>query len=111
MPNESEAEITPPRRLLSLRYLLTALLAVFLLPILIWLVWGWIESARLDRALDSLEARHEPLDIEAFNVKPATAEQREASHVYARAAKLVDNRPITMQHAAALAKTIETVCS
>src|SRR4051812_4504601 len=111
MPNESEAEITPPRRQLSLRYLFMALVALFVLPLLIWLVWGWIEAARLDRVLDALEARHEPLDIAEFNVRPTTPEQREASHLYAQAGKLVDDRSISMQHAAALSKTIETVCS
>src|SRR4051794_14520788 len=111
MPSESEAEITPPRRPLSLRYLFIAVVALFVLPILIWLVWGWIESARLDRALDALEARHEPLDVAQFDLKPTTPEQREASHLYAQAGKLVDDQPITMQHAAALSKSIETVCS
>jgi len=111
MPNEIQAEITPPRRPLSLRYLFIALVAVLVLPILVWLVWGWIEAARLDHVLDALEARHEPLDLAEFNVRPSTPEQREASHLYAQAGKLVDDRPITMQHATALSKTIETVCS
>ncbi len=110
MPNESDPQ-PPRRRRLPLRYLFTALVAVFILPIFIWLVWGWVEGARLDRALDALEARNEPLDPAGFDPKPTTPEQREASHLYAQAGKLVDDRPITMEQAAALSKTIETVCS
>jgi len=110
MPNESDLQPAPRRRL-PLRYLLSALIAVFVLPIPVWLVWGWIEGARLDRALDALEARNEPLDPALFDLKPTTPEQREASHLYAQAGKLVDDRPITVEQAAALSKTIETVCS
>src|SRR3954463_13229318 len=111
MPTDPELSVRPPRRRLPLRYFIAALIGVFALPVVIWMVWGWIEASRLDRALDALEARHEPLDIAEFTVKPTTAEQREASHLYAQAGKLVDNRSISMQHAAALSKTIETVCS
>ena len=100
-----------PRRRLPLRYLFAALAAVFVLPILVWLVWGWIEATRLDRALDALEARKEPLDIATFSVTPATEEQREASHLYAQAGKLVDNRRISTEQAARLSKSIEGVCS
>jgi hypothetical protein len=100
-----------PRRRLPLRYLLITLVALFALPILAWLIWGWIEAARLDRALDALEARNEPLDVAGFDVKPATPEQREASHLYAQAGKLVDDRPITVERAATLSKTIEAACS
>ena len=111
MPNDSDSQVTPPRRRLPLRYLLIALVALFALPIVVWLVWGWIEAARLDRALDALEARNERLDIADFEVKPATPEQREASHLYAQAGRLVDDRPITSGRAEALSKTIETVCA
>src|SRR5690349_7249975 len=97
-----------PRRRQPLRVLLGAILVLFVLPILGWLVWGWVEDARLDRTLDALETRHEPLDIAAFDPKPTTAEQRQASHVYAQAGKLTDNSPITMEQAAALSKTIES---
>src|SRR6185436_18646621 len=107
MPNDSDSQVTPPRRRLPLRYLLIILVALFALPILVWLVWGWIEAARLDRTLDALEARNEPLDITGFDGKPATPEQREASHLYAQAGKLVDDRPITAEKAATLSKTIE----
>jgi hypothetical protein len=99
------------RRRLPLRYLFAALAAVFVLPILVWLVWGWIEATRLDRALDALEARKEPLDIATFSVTPATEEQREASHLYAQAGKLVDDRRISTEQAARLSKSIEGVCS
>jgi hypothetical protein len=111
MPNDSDSQIRRPRPRLPFPYLFAALAAVLVLPILVWVLWGWIEAARLDRVLDALEARHEPLDIAEFNVRPTTPEQREASHLYAQAGKLVDDRSISMQHAAALSKTIETVCS
>jgi hypothetical protein len=101
----------PPRRLLPLRYLLSAILALALLPFAGWMVWSWAEANRLERALDALEARHEPLDPAEFNVKPATSDQREASHLYAQARKLVGNMPIVTDQAAALAKTIEQACA
>ena len=111
MPNDSGPQVTPPRRRLPLRYLLTALGALLALPILLWLVWGWTEAARLDRALDALEARNEPLDVDEFAIKPTTPEQREASHLYAQARKLAAALPITSQQTETLGKTIEQLCS
>lgn len=111
MPNDPDSQIKPPRRRLPLRYVVTIIVALFALPIVVWLLWGWIEAARLDRALDALEARNQPLDIADFDVKPATREQREASHLYAQAGKLVDDRPIATEKAAALSKAIEAACS
>jgi hypothetical protein len=112
MPNDPDTtEPASPRRRLPLPYLLSALAAVVILPILIWLVWGWLEAAQLDRALDALEARHEPLDIDAFNVKPTTPEQREASHLYAQARKLTADLPITGEQVVYLGKVIEELCS
>ncbi len=110
MPIDQDFQQRPPRRTLPLRYLFSALAALFILPILIWLVWGWIEAARLDRALDALEARQEPLDIDDFNAKPTTPEQRQASHVLARARQLIANLPLTSELSASLAGTIETFC-
>jgi hypothetical protein len=111
MPNDSDSQITSPRRRLPLRYLLTALVALFVLPIVVWLLWGWIEAARLDRALDALEARHELLDIDEFNLQATTPEQREASHLYAQARKLAVALPIPSQQAETLGRTIEELCS
>src|SRR5262249_28350056 len=82
-----------------------------LLPFVGWLVWNWIESTRLERALDALEARHEPLDPAEFNVKPATADEREASHLLAQARKLISSMPIVTDQAMALNKTIEQTCA
>ncbi len=110
MPTDPELSVRPPRRPLPLRYFIAALIGVFALPIVIWMVWGWVEASRLDRALDALEARHEPLDLADFTVKPTTAEQREASHLYGQAGKLVDNRGITSPQAAQLSAAIETAC-
>jgi hypothetical protein len=110
MPTDTDRLARPPRRRLPLRYFIAALIGVFALPVVIWMLWGWIEATRLDRALDALEARHEPLDIADFTVTPATAEQREASHLYAQAGKLVDTQGITSPQAAQLSAAIETAC-
>ena len=110
MPTDTDLPARPPRRRLPLRYFIAALIGVFALPVIIWFVWGWIEGTRLDRALDRLEARHEPLDIADFTVKPTTAEQREASHLYAQAGKLIDNRGLMPHQAAQLSPAIETAC-
>lgn len=99
------------RRRLPLRHLVAVILVLLLLPLLGWLVWSWSESTRLERALDVLEARHEPLDLAEFNVKPATADQREASHLYAQARKLLGGMPIVTDQAVALGKTIEQTCA
>jgi hypothetical protein len=110
MLNALDPRPAPRRRRLPLRYLLGALAVLFFLPILAWLVWGWTEAARLDRALDALEARHEPLDIGDFDVKPTTPEQREASHLYAQARKQIADLPITSQESAMLIATIDNLC-
>src|SRR4029453_10605844 len=52
-------------------------------------VWSSIESARLERTFDALEARNEPLDVATFEPKPTTDEQRQASHYCKQAAGLV----------------------
>ena len=111
MPDDRDSQPAPPRRRLPLRYLFSALAALFVLPILVWLGWGWVEAARLDRALDALEARHEPLDVDDFNVKPTTPEQREASHLYLQARKLAADLPITSEQVVTLGQTIEKLCS
>lgn len=78
-------------------------------PVFAWIVWDRIEAARLDRALDGLEARREPLDIADFDVKPATSEQREASGLYAQAMKLVGDIPPARLTPAR--DTIEALCA
>src|SRR4051812_11237531 len=110
MPTDTDRLARPPRRRLPLRYFIAALIGVFAVPVMIWMLWGWIEATRLDRALDALEARHEPLNIADFTVKPTTAEQREASHLYAQAGKLVDTQGITSPQAVQLSAAIETAC-
>ena len=111
MPNESDLPSRPPRRRLPLRYVLGVAAALFAAPVLVWLTWGWIEAARLNRTLDALDARHEPLDPTEFEARPTTEEQRQASHLYAQAGRLSDERPIMPQQAAALAHTIEMLCA
>jgi hypothetical protein len=111
MPTDTDPSVRPPRRRLPLRYFIAALISVLALPVVIWVVWGWIEATRLDRALDALEARHEPLDVAELELKPTTPEQRQASHFYGQAGKLVDTRAIATHEAAQLATAIETACS
>ena len=82
---------------------------VLLSPAAACVAWSRIEAARLDRVLDALEASGVPIDMTEFEVKPATNEQREASHLYAQAAKLVgdDIRP----RLAGVGKAIEELCA
>lgn len=109
MPNEPGLSSPPPRPRRPLRLVVAILLVVLSSPLAVWFVWSRIEAARLDRALDALEASGVPLDIAELEVKPATSEQREASHLYAEAAKLVgdDIRP----RLAGVGKAIEELCA
>jgi hypothetical protein len=90
---------------------LAIVLSVLLLPVVAFTAWSRIESVRLDRALDDLEAREEPLDIAAFEPKPATDEQREASHAYAQAMTVVGDQPMTSSGTVAATKAIEQLCT
>ena len=58
-----------------------------------FVIWGRVEEWRLDRALDAVEARGEPLDLAAFDPAPETEEQRRASHYYAEAMRLTADAP------------------
>jgi hypothetical protein len=82
----------------------------FALPIVLWLVWGWIESTRLDRTLDTLEVRQERLDVADFEGKPTTPAQKEASHLYAEAGKLVGERGVGTD-AARVSRLIVELCT
>jgi len=93
---------------MRLRYVFSLLLAILLAPFFAFWAWSAIEAARLDRVFDALEARREPLDVAEFERKPATDEQRQASHLYAEAGKLVDD--VSLNAFTALGKTIEHVC-
>jgi hypothetical protein len=79
-------------------------------PVFGFVVWSRVEAARLDRALDALEARHEPLDIADFEPTPATAEQREASRTYARAMAIVGDQSLTRAQMSAAVTAIERLC-
>ncbi len=109
MPNDPE--ISCPARRWSLRAAAACIVTLFALPVIAWFGWGWIEAARLDRALDGLEARHEPLDLADFDLTPTTPEQRAASRLYAEARKAVAALPIGSQQTADLARTIEQLCT
>src|SRR5258706_12692560 len=105
MPNEPDIPSKPLRPARRLLYLLAILLAVVLSPVIGWFAWSRIETARLEHALDALEARSEPLDIAEFETKPKTAEEREASHVYGQAAKLVGDD--ASAHLLGIANTVD----
>ncbi len=94
---------------MRLRYILSLLLAILLAPFFAFWAWSAVEAARLDRMLDALEARHEPLDIAEFERKTLTAEQKQASHLYAQAGKLMDD--VSLPALAPAGKTIEALCS
>ena len=111
MPNDPENLSTDPGRRLPLRYALALIVALFALPMVTWLVWGWIESVRLDRTLEALEARHEPLDLGEFAVKATTDAQKEASHLYAAAGKLIGERAIPTAEAARISLIIAELCT
>lgn len=111
MPNEPDLPSQPPPPRRPLRQVLAILLVVFLSPMVAWFVWSRIEAARVDRALDALEVRNEPLDIADFEVKPTTSEQREASHVYAQAVKLVGDATTVNFNFAPVRKAIEDLCA
>src|SRR4029453_12706389 len=111
MPNDPETPPSIPRRRWPLRYVLLFVAGWFAFPVIAWVVWSWIESARLDRALDALEARSEPLDVAQFDAKPTTPAQKEASHLYAEAGKLVGDRAIATADAARISRAIEELCT
>ena len=111
MPNDPETPPSIPRRRWPLRYVLLFVVGWFAFPVIAWVVWAWIETARLDRALDALEARKEPLDVAQFYPKPTTPPQKEASHLYAEAGKLVGDRTIAPQRAARVSQLIEELCT
>ena len=111
MPHQQDTTSPPRRRRRPLRSVLAIVLSVLLLPVVAFMAWSRIESARLDRALDALEAREERLDIAEFEPKPATGEQREASHAYAQAMKALGDQPMTSSQTVAATKAIEQLCT
>lgn len=111
MPDGPENSPNIPRRRWPLRYVLLFVAGWIALPIIAWLVWGWIESTRLDRVLDELETRKERLDVADFEAKPTTPAQKEASHLYAEAGRLVGDRAIATVGAARVSQLIAEVCS
>lgn len=93
---------------MRLRHLFLLLVAIAVSPFVLFWTWSSIERTRLDRALDALEARHEPLDIAQFDPIPKTDEQRQASHYYRQAsALLADLRPRWLTETA---RVIEDFC-
>jgi hypothetical protein len=110
LPNQSDVASPSPRPRRSLRVVAAVIAFAMAMPVFAFVVWSRVEAARLDRALDALEARHEVLDIAAFEPAPTTAEQREASQTYARAMATVGDQPLTSAQVAAAATAIEKLC-
>jgi hypothetical protein len=94
-----------------MRFGLGIVAVTLLVPVAAFVTWSRVEAARLDRALDALDARHEPLDIADFDVSPTSAEQREASQTYARAVAIVGDHPLTTAQVATAAAAIEALCA
>ena len=70
---------------IRLRVLFAVVLAALLAAFLLFWAWSAVESARLDRAFDTLEARGEPLDVAALPRPTATPAARASSRTCARA--------------------------
>ena len=111
MPNDLETSPKIPRRRWPLRYAFLFVAGCVALPVIVWAVWGWVESGRLDRALDALEARNEPLDVAGFDTKPTTGDQREASHLYREAVNLVGDRSFATAEGARVSLLIDELCT
>jgi len=92
----------------SLRRPLAIVFCLLVSPIAAFVIWGRVEAARLNRALDALEARHEPLDVDKLDPRPSTEEQRQASHLYAQAGRLVGEA--AGSRLTPVGKTIEELC-
>jgi hypothetical protein len=107
MPPETPATEKRPRR--TLRRTLAIVLCLLLSPFAAFLIWSKVEASRLNRALDALEARHEPLDVDKLDPRPTTDEQRQASHLYAQAGKLVGET--VGARLTPVGKTIEELCA
>ena len=106
-PPETPATQKRPRR--RLRWTLAIVFGLVLSPFAAFLIWNQVEAARLNRVLDTLEASHEPLDVDKLDPRPSTDEQRQASHLYAQAGKLVGET--TRSPLAPSGKTIEELCA
>lgn len=107
MPHDPISVSSRPR--FRLRYLLALVFMILVAPIIAFSAWSSIEAARLDRVFDALETRNEPLDIADFSPKAATTEQRQASHYYAQAGRLVGD--LMPQSLTATGRAIGELCA
>jgi hypothetical protein len=106
MPPETPAAAKRPRR--RLRRTLAIVACLLISPFVGFMIWSEVEASRLIRALDALEARQEPLDVDKLDPRPATDEQRQASHLYAQAGKLVGE--MAGARLVPVGKTVEELC-
>jgi hypothetical protein len=109
MPHAPDTPSGSPQPRRSLRVILAAVVIALLLPIASCVAWSRIEEARLDAALDALEARDEPLDVAEFYPRPTTREARQASHMYAETLKLAG--AYTRRDDSAPIRAIQQLCS
>ncbi len=106
-PPETPATRKRPRR--RLRRTLAIVFGLVLSPFAAFLIWSQVEGARLNRVLDALEASHEPLDVDKLDPRPSTDEQRQTSHLYAQAGRLVGET--AGGRLTPSARTIEELCA
>ena len=76
------------------------LLGAVLLSLTVYVIWDRIEVAGLARTIERLRARGEPVRSEDGYPRPRTAEQREASRLYAEAARLAQEQSAEDNHRA-----------
>jgi hypothetical protein len=84
-------------------------LIVLVLPIAAFVGWDHVEQSRLDRELDAIEARGEPLDADKIDPEPVTPEQRTAARYYADAARLATD--VSSPKLVMASKTIDELCT
>lgn len=63
-----------------------------LLAVAVYVIWGWVESARLSRVIAAIRQRGEPVNLDYRQKPPETQEQQTAARLYAEAADLAQER-------------------
>lgn len=94
MPDAETAEPSTPaprRRRRKLRHVLAIVLVVILSPFVAFGIWSRVQSSRLDRALDRIDARGESVDVRTYEPGPETPEQEQAAALYSEFVRLTLN--------------------